>query len=131
MKHWTKKELEEAGYKIENAEIAAVDLSMADHGCLTLAMTLNGNGWGCVYGGYFLGKGYVGAADDFFEGRKQGMESIIRIMDVVGSDRFNGMKNKIIRVATKRRSDPIKIIGNVIEEKWFDAGTFYNAYEDN
>jgi hypothetical protein len=49
MKHWTKKELKEAGYEIENAKITNVDLSMADHGCLTLSMTLDGEGWGVVY----------------------------------------------------------------------------------
>ena len=130
MKHWTKKELKEAGYEIENAKITNVNLSMADHGCLTLSMTLDGEGWGVVYGGYVLGKGYVGAEDDFFEGSKQGMESIMRIMDVVGSDTFNGMKNKIIRVATKGWGSSIKIIGNALEEKWFDAETFYDPHED-
>lgn len=31
-----------AGYKIENAKITSVDLSMEDHGCLTLSMVLDG-----------------------------------------------------------------------------------------
>ena len=127
MKYWTKELLEKSGYEIENAKITNVDLSMADHGCLTLSMTLDGEGWGVVYGGYVLGKGYVGAEDDFFEGSKQGMESIMRIMDVVGSDTFNGMKNEIIRVATKGWGSSIKIIGNALKDKWFDAETFYIA----
>ena len=98
---------------------------MADHGCLTLRMVLDGGGWGCVYGGYVLGKGYVDADDDFFEGSEQGMESIIRIMDVVGSHTFNGMEGEIIRVATKGLGSPVKIIGNALKEKWFDAESFY------
>ena len=38
MKQWTKEELEQAGYKIENAKITSVDLSMADHGVLCLSI---------------------------------------------------------------------------------------------
>ena len=67
MKKYTQEQLTEAGYSIENALITNVDLSMADHGCLTLAMTLEGGGWGVVYGGYCLGNGYLGADDDFFD----------------------------------------------------------------
>ena len=125
MKKWTRDELEEAGYKIENATVTKVDLSMADHGCLTLSMVLDGGGWGCVYGGYCLGKGYVGADDEFFEGSKKGMESIMRIMDVLDCDEFNQMKHKIIRTAHKGLGSSVKIIGNAIEDKWFDAETFF------
>ena len=74
MKNYTYDKLTESGYSIENALIKNVDLSMADHGCLTLAMTLEGGGWGVVYGGYCLGKGYLGADDDFFDGSAAGME---------------------------------------------------------
>lgn len=130
MKKWTRNELEEAGYRIENATITKVDLSMADHGCLTLSMVLDGGGWGCVYGGYVLGKGYVGASDEFFEGSKKGMESIMRIMDVLDCDAFNQMKGKIIRVATEGLRSSIKIIGNAINDKWFDAESFFEEEDE-
>lgn len=45
MKNYTYDKLTESGYRIENALITNVDLSMADHGCFTLAMTLEGSGW--------------------------------------------------------------------------------------
>ena len=130
MKKWTRNELEEAGYRIENATITKVDLSMADHGCLTLSMVLDGGGWACVYGGYVLGKGYVGASDEFFEGSKKGMESIMRIMDVLDCDTFNQMKGKIIRVATEGLGSSIKIIGNAINNKWFDAESFFEEEDE-
>ena len=38
MINYTEDKLREQGYKIENAKITSVDLSMADHGCLTLRM---------------------------------------------------------------------------------------------
>ena len=117
----------DAGYKIENAKITNVDLSMADHGVVTLRLVLEGAGWGCVYGGYVLGKGYLGA--ETFEGSEKGMESIMRIMDVVGVEQFNDMVGKIVRVATAGWGDSIKIIGNVIADKWFDIDSFFKDKE--
>lgn len=125
MKKYTQEQLIESGYRIENALITNVDLSMADHGCLTLAMTLEGSGCGVVYGGYCLGKGYLGADDDFFDGSAAGMEYLIRIMDTVGVEKFQDLKGKYVRVAAKGRGSSVKIIGNIIKDKWFDAETFF------
>lgn len=127
MKKWTKELLEEVGYEIENAKITSVDLSMEDHGCLTLKMTLDGGGWGCVYGGYVLGHGYVGAKE--FKGSAKGIEYLLRIMDVVEVGCFSQMKGKIVRVAVKGWGDSIKIIGNVIKDKWFDPESFFKDFE--
>ena len=125
MKNYTYDKLTKAGYTIENALIKNVDLSMADHGCFTLAMTLDGGGWGVVYGGYCLGKGYLGADDNFFDGSAAGMEYLMRIMDTVGVERFQDLKGKYVRVATKGLCSSVKIIGNIIKDKWFDAETFF------
>lgn len=126
---WTEDKLKTiGGYEIKNAKIKNVDLSMADHGCLTLSLVLDGGGWCCVYGGYVLGNGYVGAKD--FKGSAAGMESIMRIMDVVGCECFNDMKGKVVRVATKGWGDSIKIIGNVIEDKWFDIKSFFESVKE-
>lgn len=129
MKKYDYEQLIKSGYKIENALIKNVDLSMEDHGCLTLAMTLEGNYWGVVYGGYCLGHGYLGA--DNFDGSASGLESIMRIMDTVGVERFQDLKGKYVRVATKVGSSPIKIIGNVLKDQWFDIETFYKDKENN
>jgi hypothetical protein len=131
MKNYDSYKLTEAGYTIENALIEKVDLSMADHGCLTLAMTLQGGGWGVVYGGYCLGKGYLGADDDFFDGSAAGMEYLMRIMDTVGVERFQDLKGKYVRVATKGWGDQVKIIGNILKDKWFDAETFFTDKKEN
>lgn len=131
MTHYTQDKLTEAGYTIENALIEKVDLSMADHGCLTLAMTLQGGGWGVVYGGYCLGKGYLGADDDSFNGSAAGMEYLMRIMDTVGVEKFQDLKGKYVRVATKGWGDQVKIIGNILKDKWFDAETFFIDKKEN
>lgn len=120
--------LRKDGYDINNAEIKDVDLSMADHGVLTFRMALNGDGWGVVYGGYVLGHGYLGAKE--FDGSAKGLESIMRIMDVVGVERFNDMQGKYIRVATKGWGSSVKIIGNLIKDKWFDIDDFFKEGKD-
>lgn len=125
MKHWTQKELIEHGYKIENAQITNVSLNMEDHGCLCLDLTIEWGGSGCVYGGYVLGKGYVGADDEFFSGSEKGCEAIMRIMDTVGESELLNMKGKYIRVAHEGWGSSVKIIGNIVKDKWFDYGTFF------
>lgn len=109
------------GYKIENAQIKSVDLSN-DGGIFSLAMALEGNGWGVVYGGRVIGKSY----DDEITGSENGIEYIMRIMDVVGVSRFNDMKGKYVRVALKGWGDSVEIIGNIIENKWFDQKAFFD-----
>lgn len=78
-----------------------------------------------MYGGYCLGKGYLGAEDNFFKGSAQGMEAIIRIMDTIGVDDLDDMMGKYVRVASKGLGSSIKIIGNIIEDKWFDYESFF------
>ena len=125
MKKFTEDKLKELGYKLLNAKVEDVSLNMRDCGALTLSITLNGGGWGVVYGGYCLGKGYLGADDKFFSGSAKGMESIMRIMDVVGVEALEDMKNKYVRVASKGLGSSVKIIGNIISDKWFDYESFF------
>ena len=125
MKEWTEKQLLGSGYEIRNAKITSVDLDMRDNGCMTLLLVIEGAGWGCCYGGRVLGKGYVGANPEFFEATGKGMIYIMRIMDMLKCDRFNDMEGKYIRVATKGFGSTVNIIGNIINDKWFDAESFF------
>ena len=68
--------------EIENAKITSVSISMADHGCVTFWVTVEGSGWGCSIGGYCIGHGYLGA--DEFDGYGKGIEAMARIMVTVG-----------------------------------------------
>ena len=58
------------------------------------------------------------------------MEAIMRIMDTVGCDKYENMKDKYIRVATKGWGSTVKIIGNVLEDKWFDYESFFKDKEN-
>lgn len=109
---------------IKNAVITSADLSMEDHGVLTLWISIEGDGWGCSLGGYCLGKGYLGAKE--FEGSPKGIEEIMRVMDVVGVSRFSDLVGKSIRVDTGDGwGSPIKKFGHILKNKWFDYEEFY------
>lgn len=127
MINYTEAKLRELGYDIENAKITSVDLSMADHGCLTLRMAIDGGGWGCVYGGYSLGSGFVGAKT--FKGSAMGMEYLMRIMDTMDSETLNDLVGRYVRVATKGWGSECKIIGNILKDKWFDPVSFFEEYK--
>ena len=109
--------------EIENAKITNVSISMEDHGCLTFGLTLEGNGWGTVYGGYCIGHGYLGA--DHFDGSGKGLEAMMRIMDTVGVEKWEDLKGKYIRVKFTRPGYSITKIGNLIKDKWFDIEEFF------
>ena len=113
--------------EIENVKITSADLSMADHGCLTLALGVEGQGWFTIIGGYSLGHGYLGATT--FKGSPKGTEEIMQIMNVVGVERFSDLKGKYIRVETNGNG-PIKRFGHIIEDKWFDYREFYKKESD-
>lgn len=113
--------------EIENAKITNADLSMEDHGCLCLRLTLEGQGWGCCFGGRVIGKGYINAKE--FKGYAKGSEEIMRIMDTVGVDKFSDLKNKYVRVELNGWGSTVSKIGNIIENKWFDYNEFYKEEE--
>ncbi len=131
MKKWNEEELIAAGYKIQNAKITSADLSTQNYCCCDFPITLEGNGWGVVYGGYALGKGGTVYQIDEIEGSAIGMRAVLTIMNIVGVDSLNDMKNKYVRVATKGWGDTVKIIGNIIEDKWFDYGSYFNEEDKN
>lgn len=128
MKKWTKELLEESGYEIENAQIESVRLTMAGHGVLISDSVLNARGWGACHGGDVLGKGHLGSKD--FEGYGSGIEAIMRIMDTVGVEEYGQMKGKFVRVATKGLESSVRIIGNILDDKWFDYESFFADKKD-
>lgn len=112
------------GYIIENAQIKSVDFSLSS-GNFIFYMILKGNGIGDNRT-YFCSRP-IGKNDrDEISGNENGIEYILRIMDVVGVSRFNDMKGKYVRVALKGWGDSVEIIGNIIENKWFDQKAFFD-----
>jgi len=129
MKKWTEDELIEAGYKIRNAKITKADLTiakpMANDSCLFMFIWIEGDHFGGEIGGYWLGHGYLGADDESFDSSAKGTESILRIMDVIGVEKFSQIEGKFIRIVDEGLDKPISIFGNIIEDKWFDEKSFF------
>ena len=111
--------------EIRNAKITSVSISMADHGCLTFWVTVKGCGWGCSIGGYSIGHGYLGAKK--FEGYAPGIEAMMRIMDTVGVDRWEDLKEEYIRVESNSWGGTITKIGHITDDKWFDIDAFFKS----
>ena len=110
--------------EIINMKICKSELSMADHGVLTFNLTLEGSGCGVVYGGRVIGKGCLGAKE--FEGSAKGTEALMRIMDTVGVERWEDLPGKYVRVVSDGWGSTITKIGNIIDDKWFDAKEFFD-----
>ena len=112
--------------EILNAKITSVSITMADHGCLTFWITIQGGGWGVSIGGYAIGHGYLGA--DKFDGHPYGLEAMMRIMDTVGVDKWEDLKDHYIRVMSAGWGTTITKIGNITDDKWFDIGEFFRIH---
>lgn len=106
-----------------NAKITRVSLNMNGHYCFTLDITLEGEGWGVIYGGYKLGTGALDS--DTFEGSAKGMEAIMRIMDTVGVTDLQDMTGKYVRVELEGWGGTVDKIGNIIKDKWFSYKEFF------
>ena len=70
-----------------------------------------------------MGHGYLGASK--FDSSENGIEYLMRIMDTVGVETWESLEGKLVRVATKGLGSGVKIIGNIIKDKWFDSELFF------
>lgn len=127
MKIWTEENLIQNGYEIKNARITRVDISTRDYASAVLELTLDGDGWGVVYGGYKLATAGTCLRREEIESNGKGFESILNIMWVIGVDSFSELKGKYVRVATKGWGDSVKIIGNILKDEWFDYEKFFEC----
>lgn len=114
---------------IENARIAEVSLSMADHGCLVFGICVKGGGWGCNIGGWAIGHGYRNA--DYFDSTGAGLVAMMKIMDVVGVEKWEDLRGKYIRVDSDGWGSTIHKIGNILKDDWFDIQEFFKNAKPN
>ena len=111
--------------EIINAKITSTSITMADHGCLIFWVTVEGSGFAVSIGGYSIGHGYLGASE--FDGNGHGLEAMMRIMDTVGIDTWEDLKGKYIRIESNGLGKPVKKIGHLIDNKWFDIDEFFKS----
>lgn len=109
--------------EIKNAKITGITISMADYNCLTFRVTVQGACWGCSIGNYKIGTGMLGA--DYWNGSGSGVVAMMKIMDTVGSDTWEGLEDMYCRVEFTEDGTMIQKIGNLINDKWFDIREFF------
>ena len=116
MKEWTEEHLLLEGYEIKNAMIVEADIK-EDLGNYSFTMNIKGDTWGC---------NLPSAALCIYNGNihSDGLEHMCRMMKVLGIHSLSHAEGTYVRIARKPR-DYVKIVGNILEDKWFDIGTFY------
>jgi hypothetical protein len=127
MKKLTQVELQQQGYQFQNAEISDVDTIFAEDGTFRTYLVLSGNGWRIQYGGYAVGITNQSATE--FQATAKGIELLMRLITLVGARSINGLVGKHVRVAVLPEVGEVKIIGNIVEDKWFDIEDFFKPEE--
>ena len=96
------------------------------------------NGLGLNVGTYYMYavidettnyNGLTTEAKEFKADSGSGLVAMMKIMDTVGVEKWEDLKGKYCRVKTEGWGGQIKIIGNIIEDKWFDMGEFFKSAE--
>lgn len=115
--------------EILNAKIKDVSISMADHGCLTFWLYLKLPSGCCGYGGYNIGYGYLGSEE--FEATDKGLTAMMKIMDTIGVEKWEDLVGKYCRVKSDGWGSSISIIGNIMEDKWFDIEDYFKKPKED
>ena len=109
--------------RIENVVIESTMLGTEDHGIMTFFLYLNGDGWGCGFGGYCL--------DTFNENKKErvgvasGLQAIMEVLKTLEVDKWEDLRGTYIRCETEGSGGGITKIGHLIKDKWFSLKEFY------
>ena len=109
--------------RIENVVIKSTMLGTQDHGIMTFMLYLEGDGWGCGFGGYCLDtydpivKDRVGVAS--------GLQAIMEVLKTLEVERWEDLKGKFIRCEIGGIGDGITKIGHLMKDKWFSLKDFF------
>lgn len=106
-----------------NAKITSTKLG-EEHGCLTAMLYLNGDGWGCGFGGYCLDHWF---ADIGNHKSSDGYGAIIELMKTLEVESWEDLKGKYVRVEIERWGGKILRIGHFMKDKWFSFKDYFDA----
>lgn len=104
--------------EIRNARIKSTMLGREDHGILTCYLNLEGDGWGCGFGGYAFDR--YNQALKAREATEYGLAFIDEILKVTEVSSWEKLPGTYIRVDTEGWGGKIVRIGNLLKEQWFD-----------
>jgi hypothetical protein len=109
----------------KNARITSTMLGIEDHGIMSFYLYLDYGGSCQSAGGYSLDKPIKDEKGRFIKrvGTAVGCDVIMKILEVVGVEKWESLPNKNIRV----RADHSKVyaIGNLLREQWIEFEEFF------
>jgi hypothetical protein len=106
---------------IRNAKITGTMLGLEDHGFLIFYLYLDyGSGGGCQgAGGYILGGSHSdNGKGEHFDAAPWVGDAIVRIMQVVGVEKWEDLKGKHVRAEASY--EKVFRIGNLLADEWVD-----------
>lgn len=106
---------------IENALIKSTSLGYEDHGVFTYFLHLEFDCCVQGFGGFCLDT--PDSVDKYKNPRRGtafGHECIIRVLRAVGVSRWEDLPGTHVRIDKDGWNDPIKRIGHIIKDQWFD-----------
>ena len=112
--------------KIENAKITSTKLGQ-EHGCLTADIFVEGNGWGCAFGGYCLDHW---CADVGEHSSSDGYGAITELMKTLEVESWEELTGKYVRVESEGWGGKILRIGHLMKDKWFSFKEYFEEVEE-
>ena len=112
--------------KIENAKITSTKLG-EEHGCLTADIILEGNGWGCAFGGFCLDHWYAETGE---HGSTDGYGAIIELMKTLEVESWEALNGKYVRVESEDWGGKILRIGHLMKDRWFSFKDYFEQVKE-
>lgn len=110
--------------KIKNAKISGTKLG-EEHGCLTADIYIEGEGWGCCFGGYCLDHWCAKPGEHH---SSDGYGAIIELMKTLDVESWEELDGKLIRVETEEGwGGKILRIGHIMKDQWFSFKDYFDT----
>ena len=110
--------------EIRNAKITSTMLGREDHGIMTFIIFVEiGACSRCGIGGYAIDQYDRKSESRLFSAK--GLEAISKILETVGTEKWEELPGKYIRIKDNGWGSTIDEIGNLMDEKWFNLREFF------
>lgn len=108
--------------RMENAIITSTRLGLEDHGIFTAYIMLEGDAWGCGFGGYAFDQPKKDKSGNFIcrAGTGYGIEFIRNVLRVAGAENWEELKGKHVRAKFEGLGGGIVEIGHITKNEWFN-----------
>lgn len=111
--------------EILNAKITGTKLG-EEHGCLTAQIFLEGEHWGCAFGGYCLDHWF---ADTGEHSSTDGYGAIIELMKTLEVESWEKLKGQYVRAEFDSNGwgSPVLRIGHIMKDQWFSWKEYFDT----